>query len=334
MVTHTATPSPKTDELTGTRLGHYRVSTRLYEGGMGYVYTGVHVHLKRHVAVKVARSDVPNHRFLQERLISEARYLAMVDHVNVVTVHDLGVSESGRAYLVMELLDGTSLDKVIDQHGPLKIPTAIHVVREVARGLAAFHEKNIVCADVKPDNVMVVSGPLVGRSLDRRSWIKLIDLGAARKIERLLDPRRKPEPVMGTSWYMSPEAVLGMALDERADIYALGVLLYESIVGRVPFLSAQDEEIFRMHLWTPAPRLSSMVAAVEPESALDRLVATSLEKAPGARPSSMYEFLDLLDEADAEWRAAHPPRPESEDPTRHIPPLRPGRSLVKENDHA
>lgn len=333
MVTHSTTP-PRSDALTGTRLGQYQVSTRLYEGGMGYVYTGVHVHLKRQVAIKIARRDVPNHAFLQKQLISEAQYLAMVDHVNVVTVHDLGILSGELAYLVMELLDGLSLDKIIDQRGPLKIPTAIHVIREVARGLAAFHEKEVVCADVKPDNVMVVSGPLVGRALNRRSWIKLIDLGAARKIERILDPRRAPEPVMGTSWYMSPEAVLGMDLDERADIYSLGVLLFESIVGRVPFLAAQDEEIFRMHLWTPAPRLSSMASEAEPNSALDRLVSACLEKAPGARPSSMYEFLDLLDQADTEWRAAHPPRPESEDPTQHIPPLRPGRSQREENDHA
>jgi serine/threonine-protein kinase len=187
---------------------------------------------------------------------------------------------------------------------------------------------------VKPDNVMIVSGPLVGRSLNRRSWVKLIDLGAARKIERVLDPRRKPEPTMGTSWYMSPEAVLGMDLDERADIYSLGVLLYEAIVGRVPFVASQDEEIFRMHLWTPAPQLSSVTAAVSTGSPLEQLVARCLEKAPGARPSSMYEFLDLLDAADLAWRAEHPPRPESEDPTQHIPPLRPGRPDEKETRDA
>lgn len=323
--------SGKNDDLHATRVGHYLFTSRLHEGGMGYIYSGVHVHLNRHVAIKTARRDTPNHKFLQKRLISEARYLAAVDHVNVVTVHDMGVSPTGLAYVVMELLDGTSLDKIIDRDGPLRVPLALQVVREIARGLAAFHAQDIICADVKPDNVMVVSGPLVGRGLSRTSWIKLIDLGAARQMQ-MLNPLAEAEPTMGTSWYMSPEAVLGQDLDERADIYSLAVLLYEAIVGRVPFLDHDDEEIFRMHLWETAPRLSDTRPDIRPSSLLDNLVAACLEKAPGARPCSMYELLDALDEADREWRDAHPPRPGSDDLSVVIPPLRAQMTDEKEFD--
>ncbi len=311
----------RNDELHGTRVGHYMFTSRLHEGGMGYIYSGIHVHLQRHVAIKIARRDRPNRDFLQKQLVSEARYLAAVDHVNVVTVHDLGVSPEGLAYVVMELLDGTSLEKIIDRGGPLPVPVALQVVREVARGLAAFHEKGIVCADVKPDNVMVVSGPLVGRGLSRQSWTKLIDLGAARDIRRR-HPLREVHPTLGTSWYMSPEAVLGQDLDERADIYSLTVLLYELLVGSVPFLADEDEDILRMHLWSPAPRLSSVAKNVKAGNRLERLVADGLAKAPGARPASMYEYLDTLDEADREWRRTHPVQPGAKDHTAAIPPLR------------
>ncbi len=313
--------APKNDTLPGTRVGHYLFTSRLYEGGMGYIYSGVHVYLNRHVAIKVPRTDGANSTFLTKRLVSEARYLAEVDHVNVVTVHDLGLSEQGLAFLVMDLLDGVSLEKIIDNQGPLRVPVALHVVREAARGLAAFHEKEIVCADVKPDNVMVVSGPLVGRGLAHQSWIKLIDLGAARP----MDPKaalRSTQPNMGTSWYMSPEAVLGQSLDGRADIYSLGVLLYEALVGRVPFLDHDDDEILRMHLWEPAPRLSTVCPDVREGSDLEALVAACLAKAPGSRPSSIYELLDELDDADRQWRADYRPPTDSEDPTAGIPPLR------------
>lgn len=321
------------ESLVGLQVGSYRFTSLLHSGGMGHVYSGVHIHLHRSVALKAARGDTKAaFGFLQRRLLVEARCLAAVDHPNVVTVHDFGVTHDGIAYVAMELLEGSSLDRIIDQRGPLPVPVALQIAREAARGLAAFHMEGVVCADVKPDNLMVVSGPLVGRSLERRAWVKLIDLGAARPI-RQASMDAGPEQTLGTSWYMSPEAVLGMALDERADVYSLGILIYEMITGQVPYLSEDDREVMRQHLWEPPPPLSLLTPRVDPGSALEELCADCLSKAPDGRPSSMYELLDRLDEADLQWRRAHPRRPESDDLRGAIAPLR-GRRTSSQEKHS
>lgn len=306
-------PHSEPEDLLGRQVGSYRFASLLHSGGMGHVYSGIHIYLHRSVALKTARSDTAaSFGNLQRRLLVEARCLAVVDHPNVVTVHDFGVSHDGIAYVAMELLEGLSLDRIIDQRGPLSVPAALHIARETARGLAAFHMESVVCADVKPDNLMVVSGPLVGRTLERRPWVKLIDLGAARPI-RDSNVGAPPEVNFGTSWYMSPEAVLGYALDERADVYSLAILIFEMIVGRVPFSSGDDREVLKRHLWTPPPPLSKATPAVDPGSQLERLVEDCLSKAPGSRPCSMYELLDRLDDAELEWRRSHLPTPEQDD---------------------
>lgn len=299
------TARARPEELLESQLGSYRVTSLLQTGGMGNVFLGEHVFLQRSAAIKTARADAPvPYRRLQRRLLVEARCLAAVDHPNVVTVHDFGLSDGGVAFLAMDLLDGKSLDVILDQEGPLQVPAALHIARETARGLAAFHVKSIVCADVKPDNLMIVSGPLVGRPLERRPWVKLIDLGAAQPIrESNLGFRQAIR--FGTSWYMSPEAVLGFALDERADVYSLATLIFEMIVGQVPFRLADDQEVMEQQLMAPVPLLSEVTSEVKPSSLLERLVADCLSKAPDDRPSSMYELLDRLDEADLQWRKAH-----------------------------
>jgi serine/threonine-protein kinase len=269
---------------------------------------GFHEHLRRHVAIKVARGEGASFAFLQQQLTEEARCLGAVSHANVVTVHDFGYTDDGVAFLVMELLEGKGLHHIIDEQGALSVPVAAQVARQVAEGLTAFHAEGIVCADVKPDNVMVVAGPLVGRPLVEHPWIKLLDLGAARdvRVEGQM-ATSLDKPILGTSWYMSPEAVLGLGLDERADVYSLGVLLYEMLVGQVPFLHEQDDAILDMHLWRQPQTLAGSLPGMAVGCQLDRLCRSCLSKSPLDRPCSMNEFIDLLDDAVAEWAAARAP---------------------------
>ena len=276
---------------------------------MGEIFVGYHELLGRHVAIKVARRDSRNAEFLEARLLEEARSLAAVRHPSVVTVHDFGHTTGGNAYLVMELLEGRSLDRILDERGSgLPVSIAVQLARQVAEGLAAFHAEQIICADVKPDNIMIVGGPLVGLSLVEQPWIKLLDLGTARETR---DPEQITAanglPVLGTSWYMSPEAVIGLALDERSDVYSLGVMLYEMLAGRVPFLDEDDDAILDMHLWREPKPLSKMVPTISRDSGIERLCQACLSKSPEDRPCSMHDFIDQLDEAVAEWAASIAP---------------------------
>jgi len=275
---------------------------------MGEVYVGFHEHLRRHVAIKIARGEGASFDFLQAQLTEEARCLGAVNHPNVVTVYDFGYTDDGVAYLVMDLLEGKGLHHLIDETGALSVPVAAQVARQAAEGLAAFHAEGIICADVKPDNVMVVAGPLVGRPLVEHPWIKLLDLGAARAVRQ--DGHMAADmdkPILGTSWYMSPEAVLGLGLDERADVYSLGVLLHEMIVGQVPFLDESDDAILNMHLWRQPLSLAGALPGMEVGCQLDRLCRTCLSKSPMERPCSMHDFIDQLDDAVEEWAQIHAP---------------------------
>ncbi len=280
-------------------MGCYYLLSRLATGGMGEIHVGFHEHLKRHVAIKTARNNTRDFDFLQERLLQEAQALGSVNHPNVVTVFDYGFTENGVAFLVMELLEGLSLDKIVDKGGPLSLPVAAQIVRQVAEGLAALHGENIICADVKPDNVVVIGGPLVGLPLVERPWIKLIDLGAAcsGRAPDLACSAARDGPLLGTSWYMSPEAVLGLPLGAYSDVYSLTVMLYELIVGRVPFLHGDDATILNMHLWREPRPISEATSRVASGSKLERLIQTCFSKGPLDRPGSMQEFICLLDEA-------------------------------------
>jgi serine/threonine-protein kinase len=300
-------PSARGDSSTlpkPTQVGNFTILSRLDRGGMGEVYIGYHRLFRRHVAVKLALEDPEDPEdpeYLRDRLLLEAVSLGAVSHPNVVTVHELGYTSQGRPYLVLELLGGQRLDRIMDSRGRLAMADVLPVVRQAALGLSAFHAAGIVCADVKPDNIMVVGGPLVGLARDCYPWIKLFDLGAARAVR---DPRRLSEdtgdPLLGTTWYMSPEAVLGLALDERADIYSLGVLLFELITGTVPFRHRSDSAAMSMHLWAE-PASVSAARRVLPYSKLDLLVRSCLAKSPAERPRRMHDLIALLDEAWAEW---------------------------------
>jgi serine/threonine-protein kinase len=283
-------------DLSGAVIGAYRFVKPLHRGGMGTIYAGVHTRLRRPVAIKVPLLEGGAlDPFLRRRLLAEARSLGSVTHPNVVTVHDLGILPDGAPFLVMELLEGMPLSRVLDEGGALELPLAIRVIQEVANGLAALHDEQIIDGDVKPDNVILVDGPLIGRSVSAPFWVKLVDLGTVQGRRSSGPVGANPDaPVLGTSWYMSPEAVLGFALDERSDVYSLTAMLYELIAGNVPFPVTDDAEALRHQLWSDPLPLSHFCAGMTPGGALDRLVAEGLAKGPDDRPRSMHDFLDRL----------------------------------------
>lgn len=285
----------------GDEVGNYLVLAHLFTGGMGDIYAAVHLKLDRHVALKVPRLDTAATDFNRRRLLSEAKFLARVAHANIVAVYDFAATGDELEYLVMELLDGKSLDEIIHKRPVVEIPHAIRIVKEMARGLAAFHRAGIYHVDVKPENVMIVTGPLVNKPLEGENWVKLIDLGTARLTYEFSEDVELP--LVGTPAYLAPEAILNRSVDGRADLYALGLVFYEILARRHPLPHTDDADLLQAQVDRVPPPLSVYRPDIPAGSGLEILIADCLQKRPERRPASFVEFLGRLDQAESEWRA-------------------------------
>lgn len=312
------------DDLIGRIMGNCRLTRHLSRGGMGDIYVADHLFLGRPVAIKIPRFDDGRLAFNQQRLLSEARSLAAVSHPNVVGVHDMGLTEERLGYLVMELLDGNSMDQIMERVPLFLFPTILHLIKEIARGIGACHRAGVICADIKPDNIMVVHGPLVGRPTQGAVWTKIIDLGTARSVEaESARARDSSETVIGTPAYMSPEMAMGLPLDPRADIYSLGTLLYELVAGRPPFVGSEADVVLEQHVYLPPPPVSKHRQELAPDCDFDKLLHRCLAKSPEDRPASAMAFLDELDRA-----ARSLPEPQFR-PTRRRPMRRPSQRRLQ-----
>ncbi len=272
----------------GDEVGNYLVLAHLFTGGMGDIYAAVHLQLNRHVALKVPRVDTPSADFNRRRLLAEARFLARVTHGNVVGVYDFSATNDRLEYLVMELLDGRSLDAILGTSPMLQISHAIRIVKEMARGLAAFHRAGIYHVDLKPENVMVVTGPLVNKPIDGENWVKLIDLGTARLTYELTVDAELP--TVGTPAYMAPEAILDRTVDGRADLHALGIVFYEILAGRHPLAGIDDADMLQAHVDRRALPISAYRPEIQAGGALETLIGDCLEKRPEERFQSARDL--------------------------------------------
>src|ERR1700683_3298391 len=276
---------------TGTKLGDYEVKSLLGSGGMGEVYRARDSRLRRDVAIKVLPSLFSADSDRLKRFEQEARAAAALNHPNILVVFQLGTHD-GVPYMVSELLEGSTLREHV-QRGALPIRKAIDYGVQIARGLAAAHEKGIVHRDLKPDNVFVTKD---GR-------VKILDFGLA----RLLPQRGEvevnaptwsdltdPGTVMGTVGYMSPEQVRGKPADHRADIFALGAILYEMLTGKRAFQKPTSAETMTAILNEEPPGLSQLLPLAPP--AMQRVVHRCLEKSPEQRFQSASDLAFALEE--------------------------------------
>jgi len=275
------------DLLLGSVLGaRYQVKGRLGEGGMGAVYRVEHVTLGKPFAVKVLRSELARDPELSERFIREAQAMARINNPHVIQVTDFGEIGDGRPYFVMELLGGTSLSTLIKSNG-VPMQNALCIARHVADALLAAHEAGIVHRDLKPDNVYVE-----GATADSLQ-VKVLDFGLAHVVGSSRLTRRGV--VFGTPQYMSPEQASGATVDHRADIYALGIVLYEMLAGRVPFEADSYMGVLTKQLYAdpaPLPALDSPAATA---SEIEQVVRRCLQKDPQDRYASMTEVLAALE---------------------------------------
>ncbi|TPV93952.1 MAG: hypothetical protein B7733_17730 [Myxococcales bacterium FL481] len=274
----TEPPADRGDHVVGCVLdGRYRIDARIGEGGMGTVYRATHLLIEKAVAVKLLRPGHARRDDVAARFMQEARLASRVKHPNVVDVFDFGRAPDEAPYYVMELLAGTTLAAALDRKGALAPRRALEIALAVANGLAAAHRQGVVHRDLKPDNVFLCT------DATGSGTVKIIDFGIARMPE---EPGRLTAEgaVLGTPEYMSPEQARGEEVDARSDLYSVGILLFEMLVGRPPFESANAAVILEQHIAGDAPSLASVSALQLPRT--EWLLAQLLAKAPTHRPSS------------------------------------------------
>jgi serine/threonine protein kinase len=273
----------------------YRVLEKLGEGGMGAVYAAEHVDIERRVALKLVHADLLRNPLVLGQFRQEARAASRIGNPYICDVTDWGELPDGRVFFVMEYLDGPSLGKVLEQKRKLPPARCIPILRQVAKALGAAHEKGIVHLDVKPDNVLLLHRD------GRADVVKVVDFGVA----GILGQASGASRVMGTPEYMAPERATGRSYDHRSDVYSLGVMAYEMLVGEVPFQGSSPIETLAMQTSEPPDRINERLTSAIPDG-LEAVVMKMLEKAPDRRPQNMAEVEALLLEAQIDARLRTP----------------------------
>jgi serine/threonine-protein kinase len=299
------------DDLIGATLGNCVIEDLLGQGGMARVYRGRQEHLDRDVAIKVLPPYYAADPAFIERFKLEARAMAMLSHPHIVTVHDAG-EDNGQLYIIMEYISGGTLKQRMAAAMPLKDVT--RVVHEVASALSYAHSMGIVHRDVKPVNVLMDGS---GRAV-------LSDFGIAKVLETSAALTHAGAGV-GTPEYMSPEQCRGAPVDARADIYALGVMLYEMLTGRTPFQADNYTALAHSHIYEPVPPPSRLNPRISP--AVQSVILKALEKDPADRFQKATELAGALEAAVSAQTPVAPAagRPSSSPPLRSAPSSGPQR---------
>ncbi len=297
-----AAAGPETSDaakrLVGTTVGgRYKVVSLLGEGGMGAVYLVEHALMRKRMALKVLNSELSKNREMVARFEREAMAAAHLEHPNVVAATDLGTTDEGSLFLVLEFIDGKSLRDQLN-FGPLGAARVIHIARQVASALQRAHSVGIVHRDLKPENIMIMN-----RDGDP-DFVKVLDFGLAKiRIEALVeDVSQRSETltkygtIFGTPAYMAPEQAAGGEVDGRTDLYALGVVMYELLTGWVPFDAEDPAVILRQQILAPVPSMGQKAPSVKVPAALEAMVMKLLEKNPDNRHKDARALLDALGE--------------------------------------
>jgi hypothetical protein len=276
------------DALLGTLLaGRYRIEALIGSGGMGAVYRAAHVHMRKAVAVKVLHKEMTAFPEVVARFEREAVAAGRIEHSHVVSASDFGKLEDGSFYLVLEFIEGQSLARLVSKVGALPPTRALRITRQIVEALQAAHAVGIVHRDLKPDNVMLVDKD------DDPDFVKVLDFGIAKvKVEETVEQPALTQigTVFGTPEYMSPEQARGELVDARADLYTVGVILFEMLSGNSPFKDDDLVVVLTRHLTADPPPLPSNI-----DPMIRDLVLILLKKNREERVQSAAELIERID---------------------------------------
>jgi serine/threonine-protein kinase len=282
-----APAKPASIESSVTKLGPYTLGDRIGAGAMGEVFRARHDMLQRWCAVKLLPRDVSERDV--KRFEDEVRHTARLTHPNTVTIHDFGRTADGQFYYAMELLEGQSLQQLVQRHGPQKQERVVHILRQLCGALAEAHGKGLIHRDIKPGNVILCRQGGVG------DVAKLLDFGLVKQLGEKHEASESINLLVGTPLYMSPEAIgAPQAVTAKSDLYALGAVAYFLLTGKPVFDGDSVVEVCCHHLHSE-PSLPSyeVDAPIAPE--LERIVLDCLAKNPLARPQSAAELAARLE---------------------------------------
>jgi serine/threonine protein kinase len=273
----------------GQTIGNYRITSRLGEGGMGVVYLAEHPVIGKKVALKAIHPELSRNAEVVSRFVTEAKSVNQIGHEHIVDIADFGTTPGGEFYFIMEYLQGEALSDRLKRENRLDAPRAMMIGAQIADALDSSHEHGIIHRDLKPENIFLVAR---GGSKD---FVKVLDFGLAKLVdtEEKVSHKTRAGSVMGTPYYMAPEQCEGKTeIDARADIYSLGVLLFEMLTGKVPFGGDGYGEIIVKHITMPPPSVRSLVPELSPE--LDLILFRALAKDRTQRFQTMGELRDAL----------------------------------------
>lgn len=298
---HDGGPDSSSDPLVGTTFsGKYEILSCLGRGGMATVYKVRHLHLDSVLALKLLHKQFWTDPLSVKRFQQEARTIGKLSHPNLITFRDFGVSEDGQPYLVMDYLKGTSLGMEIQKKDGFELPRVVAILEKLCQGLEEAHRHGIVHRDIKPANVMVLPE-------DDRDLVKLVDFGIAKLTTEDVNQKQtltQTGEVFGSPVYMSPEQCLGLTVDVRSDIYAIGCLVYEAITGEPPIAGANVLETMNMHVEKipdpPSKKRPDLMTENRTQwvkvKELDYLVLKCLEKLPEDRYQNVAEIIADLEQ--------------------------------------
>jgi len=273
--------------MLGVALGQYRIDDVIGGGGMGVVFRAYQETVDRHVALKLLPPELAGDDTNVLRLEREAKALAKLNHPNVVTTFDFGLTPSGQAYLVMELVNGKSLGEVLGELTILDPDRALRIFIQIAEAMRFAHEQGIVHRDLKPHNVMLSTVPM-------KDFVKVLDFGIV-KVAQDSQQLTQIGDVMGSPLYMSPEQCTGKAVDLRTDIYSLGVVMYQCLTGKFPFQGINLPDTVQKKCKDPIPTFESMAPDLSFPNGLEDIVRRTLQVDPSKRYQTMAHLKEALE---------------------------------------
>jgi serine/threonine protein kinase len=310
------------DRLVGQTLdGRYFVDRKIGEGGMGVVFAARHAVIERPLAIKVLKREVMRDTATIKRFVQEAQAASRIGHPNIVDVTDFGTTPEGLTYSVMEFVAGKTLGAALREASPFPARRAIKIALQIARALGAAHDKGIVHRDLKPENVFLLDRE------QRTDFVKIVDFGIAKVVPVAGHDPGQPRltragSVFGTPEYMAPEQAAGRETDHRADIYALGILLYEMITGRVPHRGDSAVRTLAMQMLDPVVPPSQVRPELAITPGLEAVILKALVKPREARYQTMAELQAALEVLDNQLPMVATPGPLA------LAPLPPGADLA------